>query len=128
MNKKIIEVIKTAKSFKDLKKAANKNGYPLSDEEAKNYFNIYHAKGKIGETELDNVAGGSCSTYSSDGRESDGRHRLIVVPGFNDCSLFENSLKNLSFVVDCENCKHMTTEGSTHYCEARTLEYDPINN
>ncbi len=62
----LIESAKKAKSIEELLALAKENGFELSEEEAKAYYEQFHKTGEMSDDELDNVAGGGC--YTKDGR------------------------------------------------------------
>lgn len=120
MNKEIIEKIKSSKSASDLKNLANKNGYNLTDEEANNYFNMYHSKGHIDDSELNNVSGGLC--YSTSG---DYKGCLIVTP-LNTCKFWKKD-GGLEYYQQgaCMHCFYSEQVNLTLYCTLRTKDNDP---
>ena len=59
----LIEKAKQAKSAGELLAIAKKNGFELTEDEAKNYFEKLNASGALSDEELDNVSGG-CGDYS----------------------------------------------------------------
>lgn len=61
----IIEKAKQAKTIEELLKLAEENGIELSSEEAKAYFERLTKSGELSDEELDNVAGGGCSSMST---------------------------------------------------------------
>ena len=70
MSKENIEMAKEAKSVEELLALAKENNYPLTEEEAQNYFNQFHATGELSDDELDQVGGGcggGKETYNKDG-------------------------------------------------------------
>ena len=54
----LIEKAKRAKSAEELSAIAKENGFDLTDDEAKNYFDKLSASGALSDDELDSVAGG----------------------------------------------------------------------
>ena len=67
MNEELITKAKEVKSVEELLTLAKENNYPLTEEEAQNIFNQFHATGELSDDELDQVGGG-CST-KVDGEE-----------------------------------------------------------
>ncbi len=57
----IMEKAKTAKSAEELLALAKENDYPLTEEEAKAYFEQMNKPGELSDNELENVAGGGCN-------------------------------------------------------------------
>ena len=63
MDQKTIEQIKAAKSAKEIAETARKENITLSDNQAEALDKQYHAKeGELSDQELNNVAGGACSS------------------------------------------------------------------
>ena len=58
MNEELIAKAREAKSAEELLTIAKENHYPLTEEEAQNYFNQFHATGELSDDELDQVGGG----------------------------------------------------------------------
>ena len=54
----LIEKAKQAKSAVELLAIAKKNGFELTEDEAKNYFEKLNASGALSDEELNNVSGG----------------------------------------------------------------------
>lgn len=118
MNKQIIKTIKSCTSIEELKKIANNHGYSLTNEEAKNYFALFHKIGKVDEEELDHIGGGACYSTEPHGK-------LIVVPGFNSCKGFQYPVIHDKNDHDCGNCKFKEKgPGATYYCTLRTRYKD----
>lgn len=136
MNKELVNAIKTTKSVEELKDLAAKNGYVLTDEEAKDYFDMYHGSEKIKDNDLDNVAGGACNvgtgfnlvggqTYSTEG------HGWLITTPLNSCDGFKP--KNIGDSKYCQNCSHVVVgntqfvDGLIFYCSIRTKDDDPYS-
>ena len=73
MEKELILKAKECKSAEEIMALAKENGYELTEEQAKEYFEKLNANGEIADDELDNVAGGCdffdqgvCETCGSD--------------------------------------------------------------
>ena len=63
MNNELIARAKKAKSSEELMALAKENGEELTEESAKEYFELLNPKtGELSDDELDNVAGGGCHT------------------------------------------------------------------
>ena len=61
MNNELIARAKKAKSSEELMALAKENGEELTEESAKEYFELLNPKtGELSDDELDNVAGGGC--------------------------------------------------------------------
>ena len=58
MDKKIVELAQQAKSVKELRKAAKKNGIELSEKEAQEYFDRANASEELSDDDLEAAAGG----------------------------------------------------------------------
>ena len=58
MEKELILKAKECKSAEEIMALAKENGYELTEEQAKEYFEKLNANGEIADDELDNVAGG----------------------------------------------------------------------
>ncbi|MFQ7753321.1 MAG: Nif11 family protein [Acutalibacteraceae bacterium] len=58
MNKELISKEKECKSAEETLALAKENGYDITEEQAKEYFDKLHASGEIADEELDNVVGG----------------------------------------------------------------------
>ena len=58
MNEELIAKAKEAKSVEELLALAKENNYPLTEEEAQNYYNQFHVTGELSDDELDQVGGG----------------------------------------------------------------------
>lgn len=127
MNKEIVGKIKEVKTAHELKELAAKNGYNLTDGEAKGYFDLYHNSGVMNDNELDNVVGGS-QCRNGKNYSSDPPYDLIVFP-LNYCSMYKREEGTSDVFADlCANCTHMyKPRGLTLYCDARTYDNDPLN-
>lgn len=68
MSKENIEKAKEAKSVEELLALAKENNYTLTEEEAQNHFNQFHATGELSDDELDQVGGGCGSDVKYDSR------------------------------------------------------------
>ena len=58
MNEEFIAKAREAKSVEELLALAKESNYPLTEEEARNYFNQFHFNGELSDDELDQVGGG----------------------------------------------------------------------
>lgn len=58
--KELLEKARQTNSPEELLALAKENNYPMSEEEAKDYFEKLHKSGELSDDELDNVAGGGC--------------------------------------------------------------------
>ncbi len=61
-----IEKAKQAKSAEELLTIAKENGFDLTDDEAKNYFDKLSGSGALSDEELDNVSGGCGNSGGND--------------------------------------------------------------
>lgn len=61
----LIEKAKLAKTPEEIISLAKENGFELSDENAKIYFERINKTGELSDDELDNVAGGGCGESQS---------------------------------------------------------------
>ena len=103
--------VKAAKSTEELLAYAKEVGYPLTEEEAKKYFEQWHKEGELSDEELDNVAGGTC--YSSGVKGPLGKERsYAIVSPLNICPYSKQT---------CMNCEQSFTIDGKWYCEARWL-------
>ena len=106
---------KAAKSAEELLAYAKEIGYPLTEEEAKHYFEQWHKEGELADEELDNVAGGTCySSGVSDPFRHDWKQYAIVSP-LNVCPYSSKV---------CSKCQYVFTDGGTWYCMCRWLTPD----
>ena len=115
---------RAAKSVEELLALARENGIELTEEEAKEKFEMFHAQGELADDELDNVSGGS-SCVNGRHYSDDPPHYLITT-----CANWCNSFKAIDLDSwegrACENCQyHMG--GIPMYCKARTKDNDPYN-
>ena len=101
MSKENIEKAKEAKSVEELLSLAKENNYPLTEEEAQNIFNQFHATGELSDDELDQVGGGcggSKYEYTDEG------HWIIPDPDHYSCSYYSReSIYKMSNT--CKNCE-----------------------
>ena len=119
-----IKKAKAAKSKEELLAYSDELGCKLTDEEAEYYFDQWHKKGELADTELSNVSGGSqCidgKTYSSNFP-----YYLITTAG-NTCLAYE--FAGHSWGIDNGTCYQCAHHGDTlvpMYCEVRTADDDP---
>ena len=119
-----------AKSAEELLTYAKEISYPLTEEEAKHYFEQWHKEGELSEEELDNVTGGTCY-----GDGWDGKDRPIVTDS-NACGLYEAYHGHTEWTVGCFNCKYCSyrvdgviiTEISAYCTNDKRIEgHDIIN-
>ncbi len=114
----LIESAKKAKSIEELLTLAKENGFELSEEEAKAYYEQFHKTGEMSDDELNNVAGGGC--YTKDGR--------LVVTAFHFCNAWKCSACGKSWErkyryessygseLVCPDCGKTANCGSCKYC------------
>lgn len=62
-NRELLEKAKAAGSPEELLALAKENNYPLSEEDAKAYFEKMHKSGELSDDELDNVSGGCGGSF-----------------------------------------------------------------
>lgn len=113
----LIEKARQAKSAEELIARTKENGFELTEDEAKAYFEQLNKSGELSDDELDNVAGGGC--YRDDGR-------LVVTEQYS-CKRFscgycgqEIAEKHhlcagaggLKVFKRCADCKYSTLNGS----------------
>ena len=125
--KEQIEKAKAAKSVEELLAFAKEAGYPLTEEEAKKYFEQWHKEGELADEELSNVAGGTC--YSSGVWGPNGYQKYAIVTTENTCGWFgppEGEEWPEPYRYRCCNCKHCFSVSATLYCDMRTEDNDPI--
>ena len=123
----LIESAKKAKSIEELLALAKENGFELSEEEAKAYYEQFHKTGEMSDDELDNVAGGGC--YTKDGR-------MVTTVG-NWCNNFvckkcggnidmgsvsgsDRACGTCGGPVYCNTCKLCTYEKGLWLCNRKT--------
>ena len=123
----LIESAKKAKSIEELLTLAKENGFELSEEEAKAYYEQFHKTGEMSDDELDNVAGGGC--YTKDGR-------MVTTVG-NWCNNFvckkcggnidmgsvsgsDRACGTCGGPVYCNTCKLCTYEKGLWLCNRKT--------
>lgn len=59
LNESLLKLAKEAKSVEELQMIAKENGYSLTDEDAKHYFQVLNpSEGDLSDEELEAVAGG----------------------------------------------------------------------
>lgn len=130
---KMIEKAKTAKSAEELQILAKENGYELTEEQAKAYYEHFNVKeGELSDDELDNVSGGSC--YASDGRmittllnDCDGKHFVCKVCGSSELVLQQNfdayyyTCVNCNLLPICDYCALCSYEGGIWYCNSPAM-------
>ena len=104
----LIESAKKAKSIEELLTLAKENGFELSEEEAKAYYEQINKTGELSDDELNNVAGGGC--YTKDGR--------LVVSALHICDDFSgrNGVKRGGEYADCCSCIFCTYEKGLWLC------------
>ena len=121
-----MNVNKDVRSVEELISYAGENGYKLTEDEAKMYFNNLHKEGELADEELSNVAGGSTcinGRYYSDDPEG----YLITTLG-NTCDLYELASNPMSYDDgSCYHCKHSFAGDVAYYCGKRTRYKDPFN-
>ena len=126
MNGELIAKAKQAKTSEELMALAKENGFEMTEESAKAYFEQLNPKtGELADEELDNVAGGSC--YASDGRmvislgyvcrgfscKKDGGRAtgfICIVPYCAECGTTAN----------CGQCKYCSYEKGLWLCNNPT--------
>ena len=141
MNEETIKKAKEAATVEELMALANENGIELSGEQAKAYFDRFHAAGELAEDELANVAGGGCGggggkkevTYDQPGcdkwvhRNCGGASGTIhvrnegVLAGRPIVKTYtgRGCLKCNDTVVKCHNCEHaVDCTGVCYTCNA----------
>ena len=104
MNEELIAKAKAAKSAEELLSLAKENDYPLTEEEAQNYFNQFHATGELSDDELDQVGGG-CG-----GGEETAPRGYNLTDTFGCCSSFEyvsEHYKAGGFAPKCDCCRYL---------------------
>ena len=69
MNKEFITKASEASSAEELLSLARENNIELTEEQAKEYYDRFHATGELSDEELDSVAGG-CSDYGNSQNQS----------------------------------------------------------
>ena len=131
-SKEQIEKAASAASAEELMAMAKADGIELTEEEAKNYYDVLHEEmpseeqlRTLSEEELANVSGGSQCRYGKT-YSSDYPYELIVTGG--NCCAFYKQLGVRPH--NCWGCEYCRTEGkvfTVSYCEKRTLFNDPIN-
>ena len=126
MSKENIEKAKEAKSVEELLALAKENDYPLTEEEAQNYFNQFHATGELSDDELDQVGGGcgGSGEYTPDG--------YLKITGHDLCSRYickscgRPSISSEHLCIDgktygnfCINCSESVWDSGNNYCRIR---------
>ena len=98
MNNELIERAKKAKSSEELMALAKENGEELTEESAKEYFELLNPKtGELSDDELDNVAGGGC--YNKDGH-------LMTTVGHRCRYYEEDTSETFGMNGTCMKCKY----------------------
>ena len=108
-----------AKSAEELLTYAKEISYPLTEEEAKHYFEQWHKEGALADEELDNVSGGGCQSnvYISDTDHSFCHNYVHRSNG-------ETFSERGSRYCQCGTCKYLDIEiGKGAYCN----DYDTTN-
>lgn len=111
MDKELIEKAKQAKTPEELYEMAKEVGRAMTEESAKEYFDMLHPKtGELGDDELDDVAGGAC--YQGDGR-------MVTTVG-NSCRSWRCKQHNKKMDSDhrpvCIECGKMASCNSCKFC------------
>ena len=82
----MIEKAKNAKSAEELRAFAKESGVEMTDDEAATYFAQLNPKsGELDDDDLDNVAGGACSSNSGDYAREGDRVRVINGKACSKC-------------------------------------------
>ena len=115
---------KAAKSVEELLALARENGIELTEEAAKEKFEMFHAQGELADDELDNVSGGS-SCVNGRHYSDDPPHYLITTAG-NWCDYFEEREASSWRGSACERCIYRIGTVPM-YCKRRTKDNDPCN-
>ena len=112
MNEELIAKAREAKSVEELLALAKENNYPLTEEEAQNIFNQFHATGELSDDELDQVGGGCGS-----GEESIPKgYWTWSDAGFQYCSSYHMNDGTLEYFIshiysrcpkDCLSCMYL---------------------
>ena len=120
----LIEKAKQAKSVEELTALAKENGFELTEDEAKNYFEKLNASGALSDEELDNVSGGGC--YYKDGRlvvtcnyscgrykcRSCGKGMEDTIGAYHSCV----ATGDRNHMSACKNCAYKTNKGARMLC------------
>ena len=134
---------KSAKSVEELLAFAKENEYPLTEEEAKSYFEKWHTEGELSDEELENATGGgpmvSCS--ASYGVRTNGYWftdyppYYMIVSEIGHCRGFldpvtaslmpDANTSGLGVPGSCRDGVHFEFSGGVSYCKIRTQENDP---
>ncbi len=121
LTQEMIEKAKKAGSIEELMQLAKENEYPLTEEDAKEFFDEMHPVEILAEDELDNVVGGTC--YSSGTYGPNGYQKYAIVTAMNHCYGFSPVASYSS--DECAQCKYSFVQGPTMYCAIRTKDHDP---
>ena len=85
-NTEMIEKAKNAKSAEELRAFAKESGVEMTADEAATYFAQLNPKsGELDDDDLDNVAGGACSSNSGDYAREGDRVRVINGKACSKC-------------------------------------------
>lgn len=112
--REMMEKARTAKSAEDLLSFAEEYDYPLTEEEAKAYFEQISKGGELSDSELENVAGGGCG-YKAPVTELDWCEQFICVDcGHNrfSCTCSGVALGHLH----CGKCKYVRYKSCRWWC------------
>ena len=129
MDKELIAKAKQAKTPEELYEMAKEVGRAMTEESAKEYFDMLHPKtGEMGDDELDDVVGGSCGSPKDD---------RMVVTSKDSCYHFSCKIDGCLRGTDmskisngtlyyycakcykpayCPNCKYMVFENGKNRC------------
>jgi hypothetical protein len=138
MDQKTIEQIKAAKSVQEIAETARKENITLSDGQAEALYKQYHTKeGELSDQELNNVAGGTCSSAETLRKEG----KYMEISEDYVCYAFEWAYGIYSKEgqkMCCFNCHHSMCAidskksgmsdtgdlvfGSSYFCEYHTLK------
>ena len=107
MNNELIARAKKAKSSEELTALAKENGEELTEESAKEYFELLNPKtGELSDDELDNVAGGGC--YNKDGH-------LMTTIGHRCRYYEEDTSETFGMNGTCMKCKYWDDDNWNGY-------------
>ena len=101
--KEIIEKVKAAESAEEIRELFKDQGQELTEEEAKNLYEVAHTTEELSDGELDSVAGG--------GKYIDGGY--LVVSPFYGCNKCTNALNWCTFC----GYSHTDNKSGFMYCE-----------
>lgn len=133
-NKELINEIKNCKTIDELITVSKDNGYELTKEEAKAYFDKFNKSGELTDDELSNVTGGC--TWWRNGKAYSGKpHHYLIVTCGNSCPGYSRPMpapsngNDLKARGTCPSCGAYQEylDPVVRYCSRRSYYHDPYN-